>query len=231
MMRFQSALMHSLIGARITGTRDTGHLKQPAIQCWLLILHYTHSTAKHRARASAFSPMQPQLQRRLPAARAVAPIRPAVVLLPTPSSLKACRHHAPLMEAGPFSETPVRSFVKAAGWRFTAGVVTACTSTIDLIRVAAGGAQPLELGMYGSFNKNAESPSPEELTSQLEVNAAVAAVEMEANAVAVKAAATEAAGVAPEARLVTVGAPEEQAAAATACTTRCGTRRLGRARV
>jgi len=34
------------------------------------------------------------------------------------------------MEAGPFSETPVRSFVKSAGWRFTAGVVTACTSMI-----------------------------------------------------------------------------------------------------
>ena len=61
--------------------------------------------------------------------------------------------------------------------------------------------------------------------------AAVAAVEMEANAVEVQGAATEVPGAAPEARLVTVGAPEEQAAAATACTMRCGTRRLGRARV
>lgn len=42
------------------------------------------------------------------------------------------RHHAPSMMAGSdlFKETPVRSFVKAAGWRFTAGVVTACTSMI-----------------------------------------------------------------------------------------------------
>ena len=81
------------------------------------------------ALAHAFSPMQPRLQQRgLPAARAVAP-RPAVLAVPS-SPAKACRHHAPLMETGPFSETPVRSFVKAAGWRFTAGVVTAITSMI-----------------------------------------------------------------------------------------------------
>ena len=91
------------------------------------------------ALAHAFSPMQPRLQQRgLPAARAVAP-RPAVLAVPS-SPAKACRHHAPLMETGPFSETPVRSFVKAAGWRFTAGIVTAITSYIFTKSLAAAAA-------------------------------------------------------------------------------------------
>lgn len=51
--------------------------------------------------------------------------------LGTPSAVPS-RHPAPSMMAGSgsFTETPVRSFVKAAGWRFTAGVVTAITSMI-----------------------------------------------------------------------------------------------------
>ena len=38
------------------------------------------------------------------------------------------------------TETPLRSFVKAAGWRFTAGVVTACTSFIFTGSLAAAAA-------------------------------------------------------------------------------------------
>ena len=48
---------------------------------------------------------------------------------------------APVMMADDMmTETPLRSFVKAAGWRFTAGVVTACTSFIFTGSLAAAAA-------------------------------------------------------------------------------------------
>mmetsp|Transcript_7441 Transcript_7441/g.16390 ORF Transcript_7441/g.16390 Transcript_7441/m.16390 type:complete len:229 (-) Transcript_7441:790-1476(-) len=49
---------------------------------------------------------------------------------PAAACTDARRHGAVLAMATIVKETPLRSFVKAAGWRFTAGVVTAASSFI-----------------------------------------------------------------------------------------------------
>jgi uncharacterized membrane protein len=77
------------------------------------------------AAASAFSPVA-----RLPAQRAAVTLRPALVPRETPLFPTAVpsRSTVPVLSEAVAKETALRSAVKAIGWRFTAGIVTACTS-------------------------------------------------------------------------------------------------------
>ena len=82
------------------------------------------------ALTNGFAPLQPRLA--VPASARLAP-RPAAQLpivqrsCSSPAASRVC--HAPaMMSEAAVTETSARSAVKAVGWRFTAGIVTACTS-------------------------------------------------------------------------------------------------------
>ena len=96
-----------------------------------LQLFYFHNMALVLALASAtaFSPVA-----RLPAQRPAVTLRPALVpsgYAPLQMPLfpaAAPRSTVPVLSEAVATETTLRSAVKAIGWRFTAGIVTACTS-------------------------------------------------------------------------------------------------------
>ena len=70
-------------------------------------------------------------------AAAASPLRTAAVMSPRSSVLSMQEAAADAGESVVMRETPQRSLVKAIGWRFTAGVVTAITSMIFTGSMAA----------------------------------------------------------------------------------------------
>jgi len=72
----------------------------------------------------------PSLQHRAAAQPRFATVHGATPPLASAPLVAAPRFASPLMVEGAFKETTARSAVKAIGWRFTAGIVTAITSYI-----------------------------------------------------------------------------------------------------
>lgn len=81
------------------------------------------------ALTNGFAPLQPRLA--VPASAQLAPRAAAQLPLVqrscSPAASRVCQLPVMMSESA-VTETSVRSAVKAVGWRFTAGVVTACTS-------------------------------------------------------------------------------------------------------